>query len=529
MATESLSNPFSDFGSIVFGQRFVGRERALKVIEQRVLGNNFGNLAIMGLPRIGKSSLAWQGIMTKKEELLKKKIVPVFFQTGSCRDARSFFIQIVLCLHDEMQIEFSDDEKYAKVTSQILQDLPDADIDSFTLLIMKYFKFVKRLGYKVIYILDEFDSVQKIFDVAEFQLLRELSYNPETKLCLVTCSRKTIQEIEAKNGAISNFYGTFKDLRLGMFDDVDMQAYWSRIPSKEQLTETYRNIVEYYVGRHPYLLDLFNDFCFRTDSFNIEDNSNNILAELKLELWHQLKSIIDTLTHENIFDKAIQLILGPVYNVTKIEEEKLLKYEFIRVVDNESKMNLLGRLVGAKIEQGSYVCFSDYYTQLLDQTYIADIDYWPLWTDTEKKMRELIKIYVKESYSADWETEIVAKFGDEDKRIENKVMWIDKFNRLLDTRKSYKRNFPSASSDLIDYTLTRDMYDVFMAKAWDWFGKVFADRQKDWAAKFNYLAEIRNPMAHNNREFISQEQINKATDYCNEIVRTITEWEAKQV
>ena len=67
MATESLNNPFADFGSIVFGQRFVGREKELNAIAQRVLGDNYGNLAIMGLPRIGKSSLAWQGIMTKKE------------------------------------------------------------------------------------------------------------------------------------------------------------------------------------------------------------------------------------------------------------------------------------------------------------------------------------------------------------------------------------------------------------------------------------------------------------------------------
>ena len=182
MATETLNNnPFADFGGIVFGQRFVGRNKAIQLIKQRVLGNSYGNLAIMGLPRIGKSSLAWQSIMTKKEELLKQKVIPIFFQSGSCQDAKSFFMQIVLCLHDEIQIEFSNDEKYAKVTTSIIKDLRDADIDSFTLLIMKYFKIVKRLGYRIIYVLDEFDSVQKIFSVAEFQLLRELSYNPDTK------------------------------------------------------------------------------------------------------------------------------------------------------------------------------------------------------------------------------------------------------------------------------------------------------------------------------------------------------------
>jgi len=526
MAAETLNNPFSDFGSIVSGQRFVGRKKALETITQRVLGDNYGNLAIMGLPRIGKSSLAWQGIMLKKDELSEKRVMPIFFQCGSCRDARSFFSQIILNFHDEIQMAF-DDERYSKFAEPIVKELSSLDADSFVLSVMKFFKIVKRLGYRIIYILDEFDSVQKIFDVAEFQLLRELSYNPETKICLVTCSRKTIQEIEAKNGAISNFYGTFKDLRLGMFDDDDMKAYWNRVEQCCDFTSAYKDKVEYYVGRHPYLLDLFNDYCCRTGIFNLDDNSNDFVAEIRLELWNQLKSIINTLEYENIFDKAIQLILGPVYDVTKVDEEKLLKYEFIKIVDNEQKITVLGRLVGAQTAQGSYICFSDYYTLALDRNYIANVDYWPLWRDTEKKMRELIKIYIRDTFSpAGWETEIVAKIGSNDKFTDSK--WMDQFNRLKETRDKDRKLFPYASPDLIDYTLTGDLYKVFMAKAWDWFGNVFPGRKKDWEPKFDCLAVIRNPMAHNNSEFVSQEQILKATEYCNEIIRTISEWEAKQ-
>ncbi len=519
MVTESLNNPFSDFGSIVYDQRFVGRKKALNTLSQRVLGDSYGNLAIMGLPRIGKSSLAWQGIMTKKNELIKNKTIPVFFQTGSCHSARMFFSQILFSLHEEILYSY-DDGKYTKFTLPIVEEIKTIDDDSFSLSILKYYKIVKRLGYKVIYILDEFDSVQEMFNIADFQLLRELSYNPDTKLCLVTCSRKTIQEIEAKNGAISNFFGTFKDLRLGMFDDSDMKEYWNRA-NLNCFSESYKSGIEYYVGRHPYLLDLLNDYCLRNNIHDLNDNSD-VVNEIKLELWNQLKSILDTLEHEGLKDKAIQLILGPVYDVTKIQEEKLLKYEFIKVCDNLSKIEVLGRLVGTQTEKGSYICFSDYFTLLLDQEFIANVDYWPLWTDTEKKIRELIKIHINHSYSSDWENEIVAKYGcSED--------WLKQFNQLIRTRNTNKRTFPSASPNLIDYTLTRDMYNVFMAKAWsDWFGNVFPGQKKDWAAKFNYLADIRNPMAHNNREFISNEQILKATEYCNEILRVIGEWEAKQ-
>lgn len=519
MAAQSLTNPFSDFGGIIYGNRFVGRRRALNTIQQRLLGDSYGNLAIMGLPRIGKSSLAWQGIMTRKDELIQKRTIPIYFQSAVHHDAQSYFCEMVESLHNEIQTAFQD-EKYEKMVSPVIKELHDVKASFLSSRVMKYFKIVRRLGYKAIYILDEFDSVQQIFDVAEFQLLRELSYNPDMKLCLVTCSRKTIQEIEAKNGAISNFYGTFMDLRLTMFDNEDMEAYWAYAASC-CLSSSYKSEVEYYVGCHPYLLDLVNDYCLKTDKFDGNKVPESIVDDLRLQLWNQLESIIGTLKKENIFNKALQLILGPVYDVTKVDEEKLLKYGFIKVIDNLDKCNLMGRLVGAKTEQGSYVCFSDYFTLLLDQKYVSDIDYWPLWTETEKTVRGLIKIYIRENFSDDWETEISARYGDSEN-------WAKKFERLKSTRNSSRKTFPSASTDLVDYTLTRDMYDVFMYKAWgDWFGDVFLGAQKDWAAKFNFLSDIRNPMAHNNREFIKEEQVHEATNYCNEIVRTIKEWEKR--
>lgn len=179
MATESLKNPVADYGGIVFGQRFVGRANELRQIEQRVMGATYGNLAIMGLPRIGKSSLAWQAIMTKKEDLLKDKTLPIFFQVGSCDSAQAFYKQLVDYLHDELAF-ICDDDRYEKFATKIIVDIQNTD-DKTTIipLVQKYFKLVKRLGYKIIYILDEFDSVQSIFSVSDFQTLRELSTKPD--------------------------------------------------------------------------------------------------------------------------------------------------------------------------------------------------------------------------------------------------------------------------------------------------------------------------------------------------------------
>ena len=50
-------NPFSSAGGIVDGDLFIGRKEELNEIQGRVLGKNFGNLSIVGIPKIGKSSL----------------------------------------------------------------------------------------------------------------------------------------------------------------------------------------------------------------------------------------------------------------------------------------------------------------------------------------------------------------------------------------------------------------------------------------------------------------------------------------
>lgn len=520
MATQSLTNPFLDYGGIVFGNRFVGRHDQISFIEQRVLGENYGNIAIMGLPRIGKSSLAWQSIMTKKDELIRRKVIPIFFQVGSYESSTAFFKQIVSLVDDEMMFYY-DDTKYTQISERTINELRTTEsMPEINSLIQKYFKVLKRLGYRVIIILDEFDSVQRFFNVADFQTLRELSNNPDTKVCLVTCSRKTIQEIEAQNGAISNFYGIFSDIRLGVFDESDMVDYWNRVNSIKSVNEDYKSRVTYYVGRHPFLLDFFNSKAFLRSTSEIE----NLLNEIRIELLHCFDTMQDTLKHENLLDSAIQLVLGPAYNVSKINEEKLLKYDFLTKININDKNEILGRCLGVIIKDNSetfsYACFSNYLTNVFVQEHVYDIDYWPLWTSTEKSVRRLIKCYISESFSADWETELVAKCGESQH-------WMEAFNKIKDTRSISLKKFPGASLDLVDYTFPCDMYNIFMKQDWKWFGNIFSGKNTDWGKKFNFLANIRNPVAHNNREFVSKDDIKTAQDYCNEILRSIQDWESK--
>jgi hypothetical protein len=464
--------------------------------------------------------------MPLKEEQLNNKNILSFIYVGRIASSADFFKQLLYQVLEE--IEFVDDIENLYSKLQGLYDKVKIEQDDFEFknLIQKFFRFLKRNDYRATFILDEFDHVADWFTVSDFQLLRELASQPETQICLVTVSRRTIQEIEAENGAISNFCGIFSDLRLGLFDGKDIDEYWDSLKQFDiEVSDEYKQSINYLVGRHPFLIDMCNYEVYNSMLKNhinkFDSEAIDLETELKLALFNNFDKIINLLKDEKLYDKALQLVLGPVYDVTGADEQKLLKYEFIKQVSFLEKYTLLKRgfVTDKNRTLASYVCFSDYFTELLNLKY-NEIDYWPLWKETEKKVRELIKIWASEKFSDDWETEYL-------KKIEKSTDKLQAFNELVRVRETSQKRFAFASLHLIDYTYPKNMYDLFISQDWEWFKNVFEDPnnpKRIWGQKFIFLSEVRNPVAHNNSEFISIEELNTAKKYCEQIVEKITEW-----
>lgn len=524
--TLNTQNPFSDYGQLIKGKRFAGRKLEMQAIRNRVVGDSFGNIAVMGMPRIGKSSLVWNALMPIKDEQISNGNIIIIIYIGEFSTSIDFFKQLVNKVVEELGIIANKEtqpniDKLISIYNEIRSTKERFDFDN---LIDKFFRFLNKFGYRATFILDEFDNIARFFTVADFQKLRKLASQEEWKICLVTISRRTIQEIEPENGAISNFYGVFSDLRLGLFTREDISEYWDIVKSFEiEISEDYKRQVKYLVGHHPFLIDLYNYEAFNLTNSQKEVSNDSlslkIESELKLNLYDNFEKVLKLMKEEGLYSKAIQLILGPVYDVTPIDEQKLLKYQFIRLVDNSEKIKILKQDLGIKKDNSnhSYVCFSDYFTELINLKF-SDIDYWPLWNQTEKNVREIIKEYISETFGDNWELSYLKKH----EKSEGKLKGIQK----LDEVRSYTKNkFGSlASSNLIDYTFPRDMYDLFISSDWTWFEKVFCDTKNEWGKRFNTLAEIRNPIAHNNSEFISPEDLKNAKKYCEIIINRITQW-----
>ena len=101
----NFENPFVNYGKIVRGERFIGRHEIHSVIENRIIYPvNPGNLAIIGVHRIGKSSLAYKTIIQQKDKLIAKGILPIWIGLSSYDQSLKFFNSLV----DECVIEMED-------------------------------------------------------------------------------------------------------------------------------------------------------------------------------------------------------------------------------------------------------------------------------------------------------------------------------------------------------------------------------------------------------------------------------------
>ena len=540
MATQAemnINNPFDGYGAIVSGRHFVGRREELLQLNMRVMPKEgFGNLAVVGLPRIGKSSLVWEGIMSRQNELLADKTIAVWFTASTMRNAAAIHKGL-----SKRVIEVLEKAGDSGVLDRILplnEKLQQcSDMQEVEDGLREVLRCLKKCDWKVILILDEFDSVKKYMDFFDFQFLRDISYIPEYKICLVTTSRMTIKSIESKDGAVSNLHGTFQTLQLKCFDQPSIDDYWQWSEtcwrdSKVQLPvpwKIYKQEAAFQVNRHPFLLNIFNSY-----RFNEQVLKRNLSAEREIDLFNQFSSMEGSLQKEKmenpvgisstLLDAAVQLVLGPVYNVTKTDEKKLLLFDFLRVVPKEEKDELLGFSMGPVLPDGScYACFSNYLTQLFSELHTYDITYWAEWRETEKALRELIKVYVQQRFGDNWETEIVAAYGGRSQR------WREEFNKMKSYRDNMVRKSKKASSNLVDYTQASSVFTIFIDSDWNWFHEVLKGknpyaRKDSWESKFNFLAYVRNPQAHNNEEFLTQEEVNTATGYCNEILEAIAYW-----
>jgi hypothetical protein len=496
--SDYIENPFADYGSgIVVGERFIGRNEALKAIGSRVsLPRHGGNMAIIGEPRIGKSSLVHNALIGQKDSLTENRKLPLWIDMGTYENSTQFFRSLLtLCADELKELDWLTDPVELAYDRALEEGLSSGE--SYQRL-QKFFQKIKESDCKIILVLDEFDHARRLFkdQPSAFQRLRELSNKPELRVNVVTISRRSIKSIEEQTNGSSTYDGIFKDYYLAMFDDEEVSLFFERMVGFGlELSEDQKSQVLFYCGGQPLLLEAlgYEVFEFYRDGGVI--NIDAAAQQGSRAILSQYDRMLDLLRErENWLNKLLRLRFNPGAESNPSEIDEFLRYGLVRQTSD-------GAIVG-------FSGYFDEYLKVIERT----TDLRSIWTETERALRLLITKKMLETYGDDWVAELETKYPKLKKTV---------FDKCRERQTKEVRNFGNrATQNLIELTYPVDLFDVIFAD-WSNFKDVLGKDPGYWASHKRLLGKVRTPVAHSRDELLTEYERLTAEGYCKEILSVV--------
>jgi Cdc6-like AAA superfamily ATPase len=188
-------NPFAGYGSIATGERLVGRRAELATLRD-VVSEGIGSRAIIGEPKIGKSSVGYA----------------VFEATQQLEDCDAHWIDLGSCgaesgIFDQLRLEFS-----------VSAEGDGGELDSYQI-VRSHLIQAKSRGRRHVVVLDEFDAISDTRDaVLSIRRLREIVSNTHRfGLSVLILSRRKLAVIETQIANLSTLDGVCPSIYLRPF------------------------------------------------------------------------------------------------------------------------------------------------------------------------------------------------------------------------------------------------------------------------------------------------------------------------
>lgn len=350
-----IENPFSDKGERIPAKYFIGRVAEIRNGQPTNIENSIfkykplSPLAIIGIPGIGKSSLAHKAITERKDELSDRKVFPIEITVFPNDTSQGFFRKFVIKCVEEMEkvgrctreVKESKDSLVKTLSNIGDHTLPQSEIESF-------FQTVKTTEYHPLFILDRFDFAQSAFkDTNAFYFLNKLTQELEV-ISLVLIARQDIAKIEDNAGSASAFNRLFhQPIRLSMFSEMDLEAYFSKLEAVHEISTDEKENIRFHCGAHPYLLQKLGfQIVKRLFETNLIDVSQSI-QDMSNTFSSYYERLITFLKEVNLLNPLLQVLYGVGL------PEDLYKLEDYGLIE--------------KTESGSYVAYSEHFHEYLQK------------------------------------------------------------------------------------------------------------------------------------------------------------------
>ncbi len=549
-----MKNRFANYGNTMKGDSYVHRNKLEKQLLDRTVNyDDYGSVNVVGLQRMGKSSLVYNALEAKADEFYEKNVVIAKISANEIptneipttepkpNPADKFFKDMVQEVFEVMKEHNDVDEILQKRYEEFKND----DIvkeGSFSL--RKFFKRIKKSDKRVVMIIDEFDYSAKIFsDFPEgFNILRQLAYEPETHVAFIFVSRRRAEYLERKCEGISPFHNILDYVYVKGFSDEELEEYFkccekSGVTLDDKERETLKSIT----GGQPYWSDIMLK-AYKEEKENNENTDLETVFHKNIDKFHGkyggFQHTLDLLEEQGLLNKLYQIVFGPMEpDCTRSDIQTLYNYGII--VDKDK----------------STVISDKFYDYLKSKE--REVDFYPLWHETETGLRKILKnkLKIKEEYKPDWERHLIESYLLNDPKELMKLLEIHFFKNHMendyilqsqDSKRPYSKKDYYLSYDLDeaikqknrmlnnkicydsnkDITIVEALYTKGLFLLYDFeysklqLDKIFGDKDK-FVEKSIHLSKARNPYQHNNEELLNDDYKKKTKEYCEALYNSI--------
>ena len=543
--------PFSFVKAVVVGENFIGRQQLLRALRSNVRAKT--NTFIVGLPRMGKTSLVKQCFFQKenqKDWLDNYHIVPLYSSVKSSKNAKSLWKSLAREIWS-----FLNKNKIHYDYLDAFLSLPTAE-DLYQTVMMALETVYDELGLCFVFVLDEFDGVKSF--AAEDNLFHKIRDLNEYGV-VVTCSRRTPDLIESIAAGTQYFTDSGKQLFVGLFNEEDVSEYWEHFKScfssfsKDQF-KSYKELVKRYVGNHPMLMSYMNHWLFSQEKAPFEcwnpqmptSQREDFERSLRVSIKEVFLRQMDYVKDEGLKQAAIQLVVGTSRAVPDKEIDLLLKYQFIQTVPVQEKAQIFGYNLGPTTAdlKRRYVCFSSLTTHIMKDLYDPDIEGYDLLKTTELRLRDMITIYLtslcpnpfkmSEDGHEQWEEHHLNNIRLSSKEEEKLLGSLDEmYNvRMKREQNDCKPSFDRSLINMVTSATLGQLWNVFIKWRWrEYFSEILdplnsshKDREVWYSTVYRVILDWRNAANHYYEEELSDSFLERAKSIAQEIVRDLSRW-----
>ena len=514
-------NPFASPTEEVEGDDFVGRKSVLAEMHRDVVYHNkISNYHVVGLPRIGKSSLLKAFREKVRQNHYNLDLVVIYISLDKCENSEAMWREIGKELRIELRRKLSSSNKYAAFEEELeFEGINENNIDYDY--VCSLTSCMKIVGFFGLVLIDEFDNFSSIASKATVGNFRTLFSSSDYGIRAVIASRRMVERIEREvEGAVNANVSTLAPIfvngcKLKTFSEEDMSDYWTEVSKRIRcsISEKYILEVQYYVGNHPFLLNLLNGSYWAEQKKHEYICDDKMSLKLSLDLLNKLHDAFDWAVWRDMkkWQLLRSLILstwGPDENIPNEELSELDRYG---VINREQVLS--------EPDGPIRIAISRYFTEWMNvKRYI--LPFGDEWSKAEGNMRKVVKCFCDDMYQGD-ETKMVEHLETKntdrfEKNADPKYTAKGRFDSMRGKMTTNLNKYPDMSSSLIDYSEPSDLPEIFFKREWHWFGQIFGGTWYDWSDKFSTIKEVRNIKLHNNPG-MPKVRIELAKKYCHEI------------